>query len=121
MRRLRAPGGVLARTLRLREPLGPQDAPPVGCSRPGGLSTTSERPLTMNQNIFHPCGKLYLLQSSLDAMSKEQLDLANSIHELAAHPGVSAACETLCVNAIVMAGISKRLQELRYQLNILLP
>jgi hypothetical protein len=75
----------------------------------------------MNPNILHPCGRLYMLERSLDAMAQTQLDLANSIHQLAAHPGVSAACETLTMHAVVMAGQAKRMQELRYELNVLLP
>jgi hypothetical protein len=75
----------------------------------------------MNPNIMHPCGRLYMLERSLDSMSRNQLELANSINDLAAHPGVSAACETVSMHAIVMAGVSKRLRELRHELSVLLP
>jgi len=75
----------------------------------------------MNPNILHPCGRLYMLERSLDAMAQTQLELANAINSLAAHPGVSAACEALSTHAIVMAGQAKRLQELRYELDKVLP
>jgi len=75
----------------------------------------------MNPDILHPCGRLYMLERSLDQMAQTQLELANSINELAAHPGVSAACETLSIHAIVMAGQAKRMQELRKELDRILP
>lgn len=75
----------------------------------------------MNPNILHPCGRLYALQCSLEAMSMTQLELANTINDLAGHPGVSAACETLSMHAIVMVGAAKRLRELRHDLSKVLP
>jgi hypothetical protein len=75
----------------------------------------------MNPDILHPCGRLYMLEQSLDAMARTQLDLANAINELAMHPGVSQACETLSMHAVVMAGQSKRLRELRHELSEVLP
>jgi hypothetical protein len=75
----------------------------------------------MNPNILHPCGRLYLLECSLDAMARTQLELAEQIDVLAVHPGVSQACETLSMHAIVMAGQAKRLRELRHELSVTLP
>jgi len=75
----------------------------------------------MNPDILHPCGRLYMLERSLDHMAQTQLELARAINELASHPGVSAACESLSMHAIVMAGQAKRLQELRHELDRLLP
>jgi len=75
----------------------------------------------MNPNILHPCGRLYMLERSLDSMAQTQLELARSINDLAAHPGVSAACEALSTHAIVMAGQAQRLQEPRHELERVLP
>jgi hypothetical protein len=75
----------------------------------------------MNPNILHPCGRLYMLERSLEAMAMTQLELANTVNDLACHPGVSSACETLSMHAIVMAGTAKRLRELRHELSQVLP
>jgi len=75
----------------------------------------------MNPNTIHPCGRLYMLEQSLDKMAETQLELARSINELAGHPAVSEACWALSTHAIVMAGTAKRLQELRYELDKALP
>jgi hypothetical protein len=75
----------------------------------------------MNPDILHPCGRLYMLERSLETMAKTQLDLAHQINELAGHPAVSEACVALSTHAIVMAGTSKRLRELRHELSVVLP
>lgn len=80
-----------------------------------------KEPVTMNPNILHPCGRLFALEQSLDHMAQRQLEIARAIDELAGDMGLSAACETLSMHAIVMAGTAKRLQELRYELSRVLP
>lgn len=75
----------------------------------------------MNPDILHPCGRLYLLERSLDAMAQTQLELVEVIDHLAGHPAVSSACETLSMHAVVMAGQAKRMQELRRYLSRVLP
>jgi hypothetical protein len=62
-----------------------------------------------------------MLERSLDVMAQHQLDLAESVDLMAVHPGVSQACETLSMHAIVMAGTAKRLRELRHELSKVLP
>lgn len=75
----------------------------------------------MNPNILHPCGRLYMLERSLEVMTQEQLRLSSLIHNLCGDPVVDEACETLSMHAIVMSGTAKRLRELRHELSKILP
>jgi len=75
----------------------------------------------MNPDIKHPCGRLFALERSLDVMAQDQLALAAAIDAISGSLGVSEACETLSMNAIVMAGVAKRLQEIRHYLDKALP
>lgn len=75
----------------------------------------------MNPDIRHPCGRLFSLERSLDVMAQEQLRLAAAIDALSDSPAVSEACETLSMHAIVMAGVAKRLQEIRHYIDKVLP
>lgn len=75
----------------------------------------------MNPDILHPCGRLYMLEQSLEVMTHEQLRLSSAIDSLSADPLISQHCEVLSMHAIVMSGTAKRLRELRHELSKILP
>jgi hypothetical protein len=81
-------------------------------------------PVAMNPNILHPCGRLFALEQSIATMSQDQLRLGGILGEAIEpwdSPAMSEAVETVCMHAIVMAGIAKRLRELRHELSAILP
>lgn len=74
----------------------------------------------MTTRSLHPCARLYLLQVSLETLSREQLKLANDIAPLCDLPELDAAAEHFAMVAIVLAGAVKRLQEIRHDVSDLI-
>lgn len=88
---------------------------------PGDLPSTVKAPLTMTTSNLHPCAKLYLLQRNLETLSQEQLKLAADVAPLCDLPELDAFAEHVSMVSIVLAGMAKRLQEIRHEVSRLTP
>jgi hypothetical protein len=78
----------------------------------------------MSISNVHPLGRIYAVQAALENMSREQLALGGILGEAIEawdNPAMSSAVETVCMHAIVMAGMAKRLAEIRRELSPIVP
>ena len=75
----------------------------------------------MTTHSVHPLGRLFQLQHSLQRVSDSQLSVVAVIESLYRDSVISEACLELNMHALQMAGIARRMAEVRRDLSQLVP